>query len=90
MELNVAVTAALLNVLTFPTAVETAAAVPFISTLFEIVTVPSVAEAIVFISVALISAASASLIVTFPVYVAANVPARAAAISAAEPDKATP
>ena len=55
------------NVSTFPTAVAISAAVPFMSTLFEIVIVPLVAEAIVFISVALISPASASVIVIFPV-----------------------
>ena len=44
---------------------------------------------IVLISVAAILVALASVIVTFPVYAAANVPANAAAKSAVDPVKAT-
>ena len=57
--------------------------------LLDMVTVPSVAAAIVEISVAVIPVPLASLIVTFPVYAEANVPATAALISDAEPSKAT-
>ena len=86
--LNVAVGVPL-NASTSPTAVVISAAVPVMFILFDTVTVPEVAFAIVEISVAAIPVPLASLIVTFPVYPAANVPASAALISAAEPTNAT-
>ena len=86
--LNVAVGVPL-KVSTTPTAVAIAAAVPVMFILFVTVTVPSVSPAIVEISVAAIPVVSASPRVTFPVYVAANVPSNAALTSAVDPDKAT-
>ena len=81
--------AAPLKVSTLPTAVAIAADVPVIIMSFVTVTVPFVSPAIVLISVAAISASSASPRVTFPVYVSANVPSNAALTSAVEPDKST-
>ena len=86
--LNVAVGAPA-NVSTFPNAAATSAAVPVIFMLFVTVIVPVVEVLIVLISVAAILVALASVIVTFPVYAAANVPANAAAKSAVDPVKAT-
>ena len=74
---------------TSSTAAATSAAVPFMSTLFDTVIVPVVEALMLLISVAAILVALASVIVTFPVYAAVNVPANAALISAADPVKAT-
>ena len=57
--------------------------------MFEIVTVPLVSPAIVVMSVAFKFVPLTSVIVTLPVYVDAKLPAKAALISAADPDSAT-